>query len=105
VLLAERGLREAEEFVGELAHVRDLLANIADERERLFVALFLEDPEPDFHACERRAKFMGGVAEEALLPGDEGFETGGHPVDGMAETAEFVAAGVGELDIEMALGN
>ena len=46
-------------------------------------------------AREGGAEFVGDVAEEEFLRGDEGFEAFGHVVEVVDEALEFVGGGLG----------
>ena len=92
VLAADAGLREGEQFVHEFRHVAQFLAHVGHVIALTFIRPLVEDAEGHFHAGQRRAKLVGDVAEEALLPGEEFAQTRGHVVERAAEPAEFVGA-------------
>ena len=70
----------------------DLIAHVVHIAVLLRTGALLKDAKCHFHASKRRAKFVGDVSEETLLPGDVFAEAARHVVERFAEAAEFVVA-------------
>jgi hypothetical protein len=102
---SEGGAGEGKEFVDEVGHFLDFLTQIVEAGFLFFAKALFEDAEGDLHAGDGRAEFVGDVAEETLLAGDETLEAHGHAIDGIAQGAEFILATFLGADIEPALGD
>ena len=89
------GAGEFKEFVDEVGEFRSVAFDAIEARVLAGMDLVFEDSKSGSESGEWRAKFVSGIAEEALLDGDEVVEAAGHRLDGGSEQAEFVAAAEG----------
>ncbi len=99
------GAREGKQFVDEAGHLLDFLAQIFEAGLLAVVGALFKNAERDLDAGDGRTEFVGDVAKETFLAGDEPGEAAGHLVNRAAERAEFVPAMDLGADIEMALGD
>ena len=84
------GPGEGEEFVDQGGHFVEFLAKIGEVAFGPGRFARFQNGQRGLHACEGRAEFVGGIAEETFLAGDEAGEASGHLVDGVGEAPEFV---------------
>lgn len=102
---AVAGAGEREDFLGEGGEFGSFGFEWSEVVGGLRAQFHFEDAEGRAEAGERGAEFVGGVAEEAFLAGDQLVEASGHGLDRVAEVGEFVVATRGEGHVEISGGD